>query len=131
MNLGLENRAMAPTLVNTTSSRSHTVLTVVVEQRGKVGDMLRFEREKERSRKRRENDDFGEEEEEVDQLGGLLNGSSKEQEEEEDQLGYTRTIRGKLLMVDLAGYSLFMKILNTISLFLKLFRFREGEEDHF
>ena len=119
MNLGLENRAMAPTLVNTTSSRSHTVLTVVVEQRGKVGDMLRFEREKERSRKRRENDDFGEEEEEVDQLGGLLNGSSKEQdeEEEEDQLGYTRTIRGKLLMVDLAGYSLFMKILSTIYLY--------------
>ena len=30
INLGLENRAMAPTLMNTTSSRSHTVLTVKV-----------------------------------------------------------------------------------------------------
>jgi hypothetical protein len=38
LNLGLENRALAPTLMNTTSSRSHTVLTVVVEQRGKNGD---------------------------------------------------------------------------------------------
>jgi hypothetical protein len=30
INLGLENRAMAPTLMNSTSSRSHTVLTVKV-----------------------------------------------------------------------------------------------------
>lgn len=31
VNYGLENRAMAPTLMNATSSRSHTVLTVTVE----------------------------------------------------------------------------------------------------
>ena len=37
LNLGLENRAMAPTLMNTTSSRSHTVLTIHVEQRGMSG----------------------------------------------------------------------------------------------
>jgi hypothetical protein len=33
VNLGLQNRAMAPTLMNTTSSRSHTILTVKIEQR--------------------------------------------------------------------------------------------------
>lgn len=33
VNFGLENRAIAPTLMNTTSSRSHTVLTVHVEKR--------------------------------------------------------------------------------------------------
>ena len=38
VNFGLENRAMAPTLMNTTSSRSHTVLTVHIEQRGVVSD---------------------------------------------------------------------------------------------
>ena len=32
VNLGLENRIMAPTLMNTTSSRSHTVLTLHVRQ---------------------------------------------------------------------------------------------------
>ena len=30
INLGLENRAIAPTLMNATSSRSHTVLTLNV-----------------------------------------------------------------------------------------------------
>ena len=34
VNFGLENRAIAPTLMNATSSRSHTVLTLVIEQRG-------------------------------------------------------------------------------------------------
>lgn len=34
LNLGLENRAMAPTLMNTTSSRSHTILTLNIDQRG-------------------------------------------------------------------------------------------------
>ncbi len=34
VNLGLENRAIAPTLMNATSSRSHTVLTLSLEQRG-------------------------------------------------------------------------------------------------
>ena len=33
INLGLENRAIAPTLMNSTSSRSHTVLTIYIEQR--------------------------------------------------------------------------------------------------
>lgn len=33
INLGLENRAIAPTLMNATSSRSHTVLTIHIEQR--------------------------------------------------------------------------------------------------
>lgn len=33
INLGLENRAIAPTLMNSTSSRSHTVLTLNLEQR--------------------------------------------------------------------------------------------------
>ena len=81
LNLGLENRALAPTLMNSTSSRSHTVLTVVVrmwlvltmsadvwvthapwqvEQRGKAND---------------------------DKAG----------------VTYSRTLRGKLLLVDLAG----------------------------
>jgi len=34
VNCGLENRAIAPTLMNATSSRSHTVLTLSLEQRG-------------------------------------------------------------------------------------------------
>lgn len=33
VNLGLENRAIAPTLMNTTSSRSHTILTINIEQK--------------------------------------------------------------------------------------------------
>eukprot|EP00981_Chlorochromonas_danica_P009276 scaffold2593_cov166-Ochromonas_danica.AAC.1 len=33
INLGLENRAIAPTLMNSTSSRSHTILTVHIEQK--------------------------------------------------------------------------------------------------
>lgn len=33
INLGLENRAIAPTMMNSTSSRSHTVLTINIEQR--------------------------------------------------------------------------------------------------
>ena len=33
LNLGLENRAMAPTYMNETSSRSHTILTLNIEQR--------------------------------------------------------------------------------------------------
>lgn len=36
LNMGLENRAIAPTLMNVTSSRSHTVLTINIEQRGGV-----------------------------------------------------------------------------------------------
>ncbi len=34
VNLGLENRAIAPTLMNSTSSRSHTVLTLTLAQKG-------------------------------------------------------------------------------------------------
>ena len=34
LNLGLENRAIAPTLMNSTSSRSHTILTINIEQKG-------------------------------------------------------------------------------------------------
>ena len=34
INLGLENRAIAPTLMNATSSRSHTVLTINIVQKG-------------------------------------------------------------------------------------------------
>lgn len=34
VNSGLENRAIAPTLMNATSSRSHTILTLSLEQRG-------------------------------------------------------------------------------------------------
>eukprot|EP01031_Cornospumella_fuschlensis_P035496 gene35496-43028_t len=33
LNMGLENRAIAPTLMNATSSRSHTILTLNIEQR--------------------------------------------------------------------------------------------------
>ena len=36
LNLGLENRAIASTLMNTTSSRSHTVITVIIEQKGNI-----------------------------------------------------------------------------------------------
>ena len=32
INIGLENRAIAPTLLNATSSRSHTLLTINIEQ---------------------------------------------------------------------------------------------------
>lgn len=38
VNLGLENRAIAPTLMNATSSRSHTVLTLCLDQRGARSD---------------------------------------------------------------------------------------------
>lgn len=36
LNLGLENRAIASTLMNSTSSRSHTVITVIIEQKGHI-----------------------------------------------------------------------------------------------
>ena len=37
INLGLQNRVMAPTMMNETSSRSHTVLTVRLAQVQHVG----------------------------------------------------------------------------------------------
>lgn len=37
--LGLESRAIASTLMNSTSSRSHTVLTINIEQRGDIPPM--------------------------------------------------------------------------------------------
>ena len=36
LNLGLENRAIAATLMNSTSSRSHTVITIIIEQKGNI-----------------------------------------------------------------------------------------------
>lgn len=36
LNLGLENRAIASTLMNSTSSRSHTVITIIIEQKGNI-----------------------------------------------------------------------------------------------
>jgi hypothetical protein len=77
VNLGLENRAIAPTLMNSTSSRSHTVLTVTIEQRG---------------------DSFGNDD--------SSSTSTMNQREASSSMGrskYTRVIRSKLLMVDLAG----------------------------
>ena len=38
LNLGLENRALASTLMNATSSRSHTVLTLHIEQHGLLSE---------------------------------------------------------------------------------------------
>ena len=37
VNFGIENGAIAATLMNNTSSRSHTVLSVIIEQRGTSG----------------------------------------------------------------------------------------------
>lgn len=75
LNLGLENRAIAPTLMNATSSRSHTVLTLNIEQRGMLGDV-------------------------PNSYGLSLNTTTTNSSH---PLAYTRTIRSKLLMVDLAG----------------------------
>ena len=41
LNWGLENRRMGRTAMNFTSSRSHTVLTVKVEQQGTAGSRVR------------------------------------------------------------------------------------------
>lgn len=81
INLGLENRAIAPTLMNSTSSRSHTVLTLTVEQRV------------------------------ITELSSHINNKGKNGSHTKpssstntvDQQHYTRTLRSKLLMVDLAG----------------------------
>lgn len=75
LNVGLEYRAIAPTLMNSTSSRSHTVLTLYVEQRGNnfSDDMKPNSRQS------------------VDTSTAKQPGT------------YLRTLRSKLLLVDLAG----------------------------
>lgn len=82
VNLGLENRAIAPTLMNNTSSRSHTILTINIEQRGDVS---------------LDADDESASIENVDALGRRGLGGSA------GYGSFTKTTRSKLLMVDLAG----------------------------
>lgn len=76
LNWGLENRVMGCTKMNATSSRSHTVLTVAVGQRG------------ESSRARRGDD--------ADSRASAGAGGP-------DERPVMRTLRGKLVLVDLAG----------------------------
>jgi len=79
VNLGLENRAIAPTLMNTTSSRSHTILTINIEQRGDASLDA--------------DDSPSVSTENTSTLGRDTGGFGK----------FSRTTRSKLLMVDLAG----------------------------
>lgn len=74
INLGLENRAIAPTLMNATSSRSHTVLTLTIEQRGLS-----------------------------DEVNSVLSTSTQRKVRVDAHTAVARTVRSKLLMVDLAG----------------------------
>jgi hypothetical protein len=112
INLGLENRAIAPTLMNATSSRSHTVLTLSLEQRistavqpqgqgqgqgqgGAEGGGAMAAATPSLSRNPSE--------------GSATSGSStvmasrKKQQQQGSSGQYTKTLRSKLLMVDLAG----------------------------
>ena len=43
VNIGLENRAIASTLMNATSSRSHTILSIYVETQKQKGDSQQFD----------------------------------------------------------------------------------------
>jgi hypothetical protein len=79
INLGLENRAMAPTLMNTTSSRSHTVLTINVEQRPLPGAVPAY----------------------ASSTGDVTNGMAMTPSNR--RAAQFRTLRSKLLLVDLAG----------------------------
>lgn len=83
INLGLNNRALAPTLMNMTSSRSHLVLTIKLEQKAIVSS--------------------------------------------ESSMNFAKTIRSKLLMVDLAGllYHHFL-LIYLIYLRCHVYRFRES-----
>jgi hypothetical protein len=79
INLGLENRAMAPTLMNTTSSRSHTVLTINIEQRPLPGAVPAY----------------------ASNTGDVTNGMAMTPANR--RAAQFRTLRSKLLLVDLAG----------------------------
>ena len=85
LNLGLENRAIAPTLMNSTSSRSHTVLTINIEQKGLVLTSPGL---------------FSEEDGEGDEDNATY---ATGRQSSVGSSSYARTIRSKLLMVDLAG----------------------------
>ena len=87
MNLGLENRAIAPTLMNSTSSRSHTVLTLNIEQRNIGGDASQ------------NNQDGGV----LETHAGPGRSSAGKPARVGSSTGYSRIVRSKLLMVDLAG----------------------------
>jgi hypothetical protein len=82
LNLGLENRAIASTLMNSTSSRSHTVITVLIEQKGNIPNHHHHPGSDD------DNDDTN--------THNDLNSSHFPS-------SYHRVLRSKLLMVDLAG----------------------------
>ena len=84
LNLGLENRAIAPTLMNSTSSRSHTVLTLHVEQRNMGGGEYAAA-------------------DQLDTHAGPGRSSVGKAARLGSSTGYSRIVRSKLLMVDLAG----------------------------
>ena len=76
INFGLENRAMAPTLMNTTSSRSHTILTLEIEQSP------------------------------VDHVSSMNNNNYDNHSNNNNSsnvVNHSKTTRSKLLLIDLAG----------------------------
>ena len=87
INLGLENRAIAPTLMNATSSRSHTVLTLNLEQRVSTDVQATNNNNNTNTN-----------------LNTSLNTTNNNNTTNpRKQAQYTKTLRSKLLMVDLAG----------------------------
>lgn len=91
INLGLENRAIAPTLMNATSSRSHTVLTINIEQR--VATDVQIQQQQQGG------NGGGGSLSRASSSGNLAGGGGRKGSGAQ----YTRTLRSKLLMVDLAG----------------------------
>jgi hypothetical protein len=94
INLGLENRAIAPTLMNATSSRSHTVLTIYIEQRMSTEVQAQGGASNSLSNASSRSSSSA-------NLAHTGNGSGPNSVRKGAQ--YTRTLRSKLLMVDLAG----------------------------
>ena len=92
INLGLENRAIAPTLMNATSSRSHTVLTINIEQRLPTEALPQTPK----SNSSAGGSSFSSRSNSSVNLASMGNNPRKGAQ-------YTKTLRSKLLMVDLAG----------------------------
>eukprot|EP01032_Pedospumella_encystans_P027501 gene27501-31082_t len=90
INLGLENRAIAPTLMNATSSRSHTVLTLNIEQRITTDVQAN-------------NNNTAPGTPGSVRSNSTSNSTAGNSVVSRKSAQYTKTLRSKLLMVDLAG----------------------------
>ena len=108
INLGLENRAIAPTLMNSTSSRSHTVLTINLEQRictdvQVTGHSASGGTPSGPNGNSNNNSTNSSRNSSSSTLAAMNTNGNNNNNGVRKGAQYTKTLRSKLLMVDLAG----------------------------